>query len=210
MSKAKSERSLVNEQILELEDVHSGEVRLISETGAQLGVVDTRVALSEARNRSLDLVLVAPEARPPVCKIMDYGKRLFDLKKARALQRRNQKQIHVKEIKFRPGTEEGDYRVKLRKLKEFLSDGDKAKVSLRFRGRELAHQEFGLEMLKRVETDLVEHATVEAEPALEGRQMVMVLAPLARTKKGGGRPRRSEEGDDISNDDQAEEDAAVS
>ncbi len=193
MSKAKNDRALVNERIVE--DVDSGKVRLISETGAQLGVVDTSVALSEARNRNLDLVLVAPEARPPVCKIMDYGKRLFDMKKARALQRRNQKQIHVKEIKFRPGTEEGDYRVKLRKLKEFLSDGDKTKVSLRFRGRELAHQEFGLEMLKRVEDDLVEHATVEAAPALEGRQMVMVLAPLVRTKKGGVVRKRSESGE---------------
>jgi len=193
MSKAKNDRALVNERIVE--DVNSGKVRLISEVGAQLGVVDATVALSEARNRNLDLVLVAPEANPPVCKIMDYGKRLFDMKKARAVQRRNQKQIHVKEIKFRPGTEEGDYRVKLRKLKEFLSDGDKAKVSLRFRGRELAHQEFGLEMLKRVENDLIEHATVEAPPALEGRQMVMVLAPLARTKKGGGGRKRNESED---------------
>ncbi len=200
MSKAKNDRALVNERIVE--DVDSGKVRLISETGAQLGVVDTSVALSEARNRNLDLVLVAPEARPPVCKIMDYGKRLFDMKKARALQRRNQKQIHVKEIKFRPGTEEGDYRVKLRKLKEFLSDGDKTKVSLRFRGRELAHQEFGLEMLKRVENDLIEHATVEAAPALEGRQMVMVLAPLVRTKKGGVVRKRSE------SDEQAAEESA--
>ncbi len=200
MSKAKNDRALVNERIVE--DVDSGKVRLISETGAQLGVVDTSVALSEARNRNLDLVLVAPEARPPVCKIMDYGKRLFDMKKARALQRRNQKQIHVKEIKFRPGTEEGDYRVKLRKLKEFLLDGDKTKVSLRFRGRELAHQEFGLEMLKRVENDLIEHATVEAAPALEGRQMVMVLAPLVRTKKGGVVRKRSE------SDEQAAEESA--
>ena len=189
MSKAKNERALVNERIAE--EINPDRVRLISETGAQLGVVDTRVALTEARNRSLDLVLVAPDANPPVCKIMDYGKRLFDLKKARALQRRNQKQIHVKEIKFRPGTEDGDYRVKLRKLKEFLADGDKAKVSLRFRGRELAHQELGLEMLKRVAADLLEHATVEVEPALEGRQMVMVLAPLSRTKKGAARPRRA-------------------
>ena len=206
MSKAKNDRALVNERIVE--DVDSRTVRLISETGAQLGVVDTRVALSEARNRDLDLVLVAPEARPPVCKIMDYGKRLFDLKKARAQQRRNQKQIHVKEIKFRPGTEEGDYRVKLRKLKEFLSDGDKAKVSLRFRGRELAHQEYGLEMLKRVEDDLIDYATVEVEPALEGRQMVMVLAPLVRTKKGGGRPKRSDLDDEPTQERQSEESAA--
>lgn len=189
MSKAKNERALVNERIVD--EINSDKVRLISETGAQLGLVDSRIALSEARNRSLDLVLVAPDANPPVCKIMDYGKRLFDLKKARAQQRRNQKQIHVKEIKFRPGTEEGDYRVKLRKLKEFLGDGDKAKVSLRFRGRELAHQELGLEMLKRVAADLVEHASIEVEPALEGRQMVMVLAPLSRTKKGVARPRRA-------------------
>ncbi len=200
MSKAKNERALVNERIAE--EINSDKVRLISETGAQLGVVDASIALTEAKNRNLDLVLVAPDATPPVCKIMDYGKRLFDLKKARSLQRRNQKQIHVKEIKFRPGTEEGDYRVKLRKLKEFLEDGDKTKVSLRFRGRELAHQELGLEMLKRVEADLEEHASVEAEPALEGRQMVMVLAPLARTKKGVARARRDNsldkpEGEDL-------------
>ncbi len=190
MSKAKNERSLVNERIGE--EISSDKVRLISETGAQLGVIDTGVALIEARNRDLDLVLVAPDAKPPVCKIMDYGKRLFDQKKARALQRRNQKQTHVKEIKFRPGTEDGDYQVKLRKLREFLSDGDKTKVSLRFRGRELAHQELGLEMLKRVEIDLQEYASVEVLPTLEGRQMVMVLAPLAKAKKGGARPRRAE------------------
>lgn len=200
MSKAKNERALVNERIAE--EINSDKVRLISETGAQLGVVDASIALTEARNRNLDLVLVASDAKPPVCKIMDYGKRLFDLKKARSLQRRNQKQIHVKEIKFRPGTEEGDYQVKLRKLREFLDDGDKAKVSLRFRGRELAHQELGLEMLKRVEADLEEHASVEVEPALEGRQMVMVLAPLARAKKGVARARRDNslekaEGEDL-------------
>jgi translation initiation factor IF-3 len=196
MSKTKNERALVNERIAEV--VESGKVRLISDTGEQLGVVETRMALSEARERNLDLVLVAPEANPPVCKIMDYGKRLFDIKKARALQRRNQKQIHVKEIKFRPGTEQGDYRIKLRKLREFLEDGDKTKISLRFRGREMVHQELGLEMLKRVETDLQEYATVEVEPALEGRQMIMVLAPLARGKKGPSRSKRSNpEAEDI-------------
>lgn len=185
MLKSKNERALVNERIVE--ELPSNRVRLIDQEGAQLGVVESRVALSEARERNLDLVLVAAEAEPPVCKIMDYGKRLFDLKKARSLQRRNQKQIHVKEIKFRPGTEQGDYLVKLRKLREFLTDGDKAKVSLRFRGRELVHQELGLEMLKRVEEDLRDYATVETEPALEGRQMIMVLAPVARSKKGGSR-----------------------
>ena len=189
MSKTKNERALVNERIAEV--VESGKVRLISDTGEQLGVVETRMALSQARERNLDLVLVAPEADPPVCKIMDYGKRLFDIKKARALQRRNQKQIHVKEIKFRPGTEQGDYRVKLRKLREFLEDGDKTKISLRFRGREMVHQELGLEMLKRVEIDLQDYATVEVEPALEGRQMIMVLAPLARGKKGSSRSKPS-------------------
>lgn len=185
MLKSKNERALVNERIVE--ELPSNRVRLIDQEGAQLGVVESRVALSEARERNLDLVLVAAEAEPPVCKIMDYGKRLFDLKKARSLQRRNQKQIHVKEIKFRPGTEQGDYLVKLRKLREFLTDGDKTKVSLRFRGRELVHQELGLEMLKRVEEDLRDYATVETEPALEGRQMIMVLAPVARSKKGGSR-----------------------
>ena len=139
--------------------------------------------MSEARRAGLDLVLIVPDASPPVVKIMDYGKHLFDLKKAKTAQRKKQKQIQVKEMKFRPGTEEGDYQVKLRNLVRFLEDGDKAKVSLRFRGREMAHPEIGLELLKRIENDLEEHGSVETAPKFEGRQMTMVLSARKRKKR---------------------------
>lgn len=127
-------------------------------------------------------MLIAPDAAPPVVKIMDYGKHLFEIKKTKAAQRRKQKQIHVKEVKFRPGTEEGDYQVKLRNLVRFLSDGDKAKVSLRFRGREMVHPEIGMELMSRIEDDLADYGSMEAEPKFEGRQVVMVLAPKKRKK----------------------------
>jgi translation initiation factor IF-3 len=132
---------------------------------------------------SLDLVLISPEADPPVCKIMDYGKHVFELKKQKAANKKKQKVIHVKEMKFRPGTEEGDYQVKLRNLIRFLSDGDRAKVSLRFRGREMAHQELGAEMMQRIKEDLAEYGTVDQEPKMEGRQIVMVLAPVKKKKQ---------------------------
>ena len=151
--------------------------------GGQRGIVSRDEALAEARASGLDLVLVAPEAQPPVCKVMDYGKHLFELKKTRAAQRKKQKQIQVKEIKFRPGTEEGDYQVKLRNLKRFLEEGDKAKVSLRFRGREVVHPEIGMTLMNRISEDLDELGQVEAEPKFEGRQVVMVLSP--RKKKKG-------------------------
>lgn len=125
----------------------------------------------------LDLVEIVPNAEPPVCRVMDYGKYLFDLNKKRHAAKKKQKQIQVKEVKFRPGTEEGDYQVKLRNLTRFLSNGDKVKVTLRFRGREMAHQELGSKMLKRIEGDLTELGAVEQFPKMEGRQMVMVLAP---------------------------------
>jgi translation initiation factor IF-3 len=128
----------------------------------------------------LDLVEVAPNSDPPVCRIMDYGKFVFEQSKKAQSAKRKQKQIHVKEIKFRPGTEEGDYKVKLKKLVEFLTEGDKTKITLRFRGREMAHKELGAELLKRVQSDLAEHGTVEQHPQLEGRQMVMVIAPRKR------------------------------
>lgn len=130
-----------------------------------------------AEDAELDLVEIVPNAEPPVCRIMDYGKYQFELNKKKHAAKRNQKQIQVKEIKFRPGTEEGDYQVKLRNLTRFLEHGDKVKVTLRFRGREMAHQELGMEMLKRIEADLGELGSVEQFPKLEGRQMVMVLAP---------------------------------
>ena len=137
----------------------------------------TAQALSTAEEVGLDLVEVSPNAEPPVCRVMDYGKYVFEENKKRQAAKKKQKQIQVKEVKFRPGTEEGDYQVKLRNLIRFLSDGDKAKVTLRFRGREMAHQELGMNLLKRIEADLEELAQVEQFPKMEGRQMVMVLAP---------------------------------
>lgn len=134
-------------------------------------------ALEIARDEGLDLVEVSPTADPPVCRVMDFGKYLFELNKKAQSARRKQKQVHVKEIKFRPGTEEGDYQVKLRKLREFLEVGDKTKVTLRFRGREMAHQELGAQLLARVRDDLDDYGVVEQMPQLEGRQMIMVLAP---------------------------------
>jgi translation initiation factor IF-3 len=137
-------------------------------------------ALRQAESVGLDLVEVAPNAEPPVCRIMDYGKFVFEANKKAQSARRKQKQIQIKEVKFRPGTEEGDYQVKLRNLIRFLSQGDKTKVTLRFRGREMAHQEIGVQLLKRVQTDLMEFGTIEQHPQMEGRQMVMVIAPKKR------------------------------
>ena len=134
-------------------------------------------ALEIARDEGLDLVEVSPNADPPVCRIMDFGKYLFEQNKKAQSAKRKQKQVHIKEIKFRPGTEEGDYKVKLRKLKEFLESGDKTKVTLRFRGREMAHRELGAQLLERVRNDLEELGVVEQMPQMEGRQMIMVLAP---------------------------------
>ena len=133
--------------------------------------------LKAAREAGLDLVEVAPNSDPPVCRVMDYGKFLFEISKKKHAAKKKQKVIHVKEIKFRPGTEEQDYQIKLRNLIKFLTGGDKAKVTLRFRGREMAHMELGQKLLKRVEKDLDEYGTVEQFPKMEGRQMVMVLAP---------------------------------
>lgn len=158
-------------------------MRLIGAEGNQVGIVSRDEALDEARRAALDLVLIAPDAEPPVVKIMDYGKHLFELKKTKAAQKKKQKQIQIKEMKFRPGTEEGDYQVKLRNLKRFLEDGDKAKVSLRFRGREVVHPEIGLNLMARIANDLEDVAQVEAEPKFEGRQMIMVLAPSKKAKK---------------------------
>jgi translation initiation factor IF-3 len=152
-------------------------VRVIGANGEQVGILPIEEALSSARDLGQDLVEVAPNSDPPVCRIMDYGKFVFEQSKKAQSARRKQKQIQVKEVKFRPGTEEGDYQVKLRNLIKFLTQGDKTKVTLRFRGREMAHQELGAELLKRVQGDLEEYGTVEQFPAMEGRQMVMVIAP---------------------------------
>jgi translation initiation factor IF-3 len=137
-----------------------------------------------AYDAELDLVEIVPNAKPPVCRIMDYGKFRFDESKKANLARKKQKQVQVKEIKLRPGTDDGDYQIKIRKLIEFLEDGDKTKITLRFRGREMAHRDIGMQVLKRIEADLVEYAVVEQFPKLEGRQMVMVLAPKKKPQAG--------------------------
>ena len=137
-------------------------------------------AQAAAEAAGMDLVMMA-ENDPPVCKIMDYGKHVFESKKQKAAQRKRAKRTQIKEMKFRPGTEEGDYQVKLRNLIRFLENGDKAKVTLRYRGREMAHQEIGMELLKRVEADLIELGTVEQFPKMEGRQLTMVIAPKKRS-----------------------------
>jgi len=155
-------------------------VRLVGEAGEQLGIKPLEEARAAAAEAKLDLVLIAPDADPQVCKIMDYGKHIFDLKKEKAANKKKQRRTQVKEIKFRPGTEIGDYQVKLRNLIRFLEDGDKAKVSLRFRGREMAHQHLGMELVGRIKEDLVEYGTVEQEPKMEGRQIIMVLAPVKK------------------------------
>tara|TARA_B100000446_G_scaffold62951_1_gene59503 strand:- start:1451 stop:1915 length:465 start_codon:yes stop_codon:yes gene_type:complete len=153
---------------------------LIGAEGDQLGIVPLAEALEKAQSASLDLVLMNGEAEPVVCKIMDYGKHLFDIKKTKAAAKKKQKQQQIKEMKFRPGTDIGDYKIKLRNLTRFLEDGDKVKISLRYRGREMAHQELGMEMMKRIETDLEELGTVEQYPKMEGRQLLMVIAPKKR------------------------------
>ena len=152
-------------------------MRLIDAEGQQVGIVDVEDALSRANAEGLDLVEIVPNAEPPVCRLMDFGRFLFDQKKKKNEAKKKQKQVQVKEVKFRPGTDEGDYQVKLRNLTRFLSDGDKAKVTMRFRGREHAHRDLGLKLLRRVEGDLAELSTAEQQPAMEGRQMVMVLGP---------------------------------
>ena len=162
------------------DDIRVPNVRLIDSAGEQVGIVSIEDALDRAGDEGMDLVELDGTADPPVCRIMDYGKWKFDLSKKQSAAKKKQKQIQVKEIKFRPGTDEGDYQIKLRNLKRFLEDGDKVKVTLRFRGREMAHQELGLELLQRVETDLEEWANVEQRPKMEGRLMVMTMAP----KKG--------------------------
>ncbi len=158
-------------------EITAPEVRLIGAEGNQIGVVSTREALAMAEEEGLDLVEIAPNSDPPVCRLMDFGRFLFDQKKKKSEAKKRQKQVQVKEIKFRPGTDEGDYQVKLRNLTRFLNDGDKAKVTMRFRGREHAHRDLGLELLKRIEADLAEISVVEQQPLMEGRQMVMVLSP---------------------------------
>jgi len=158
-------------------EITSPQVRLVAENGDQLGVVAVVDALKMAEEQNVDLVEIAPTAVPPVCKLMDYGKFRYREQKKAHEAKLKQKQIQVKEIKFRPGTDDGDYKIKLGKLVQFLEEGDKAKVTLRFRGREMAHQEFGVRLLERVKADLDAVGVVEQFPKLEGRQMVMVIGP---------------------------------
>ena len=153
---------------------------MIGEDSRQIGVMNREDALRAARERGLDLVEVDPNATPPVCKILDYGRYVFEQSKRAHAARKKQKQIQVKEIKLRPGTDQGDYDVKLRNLLRFIEHGDKTKITLRFRGREMVHQELGAKLLDRVREDLSEVAMVEQEPKLEGRQLTMVMAPRKR------------------------------
>ena len=155
-------------------------MRLIGADGQQVGIVSLAQARTAAETASMDLVLIADQSDPVVCKVMDYGKHVFEAKKQKNAQKKRQRRTQLKEMKFRPGTEEGDYQVKLRNLVRFLENGDKAKVTLRYRGREMAHQEIGMELLKRVEADLAELGNVEQFPKMEGRQMTMVIAPKKR------------------------------
>jgi translation initiation factor IF-3 len=164
------------------DDITAPEVRLIGAAGEQVGVVSLEVAQQAALDADMDLVEISPNAEPPVCKVMDYGKFRFEENKKRHEAKKKQKQIQIKEVKFRPNTDIGDYNVKLRNLTRFLEDGDKTKVTLRFRGREMAHQELGLELLQRIEKDLEEISTVEQMPRREGRLMVMVLSPRKNRK----------------------------
>jgi len=150
---------------------------LIDQDGEQIGVVSFDDAMERALDADLDLVEIDPNAQPPVCRIMNYGKHRFEQAKRQQAARKKQKQIQVKEVKFRPATDEGDYQIKLRNVRRFLEEGDKVKITLRFRGREMAHQELGLQLLNRVEEDVGELCVVDQRPRLEGRQMVMMLSP---------------------------------
>ena len=158
-------------------EIRCKEVRLVGLDGEPIGVVAIEEALDRALKAGVDLVEISPNAEPPVCRIMDFGKFLYEKSKSQKEQKKKQKQVQIKEIKFRPGTDEGDYQVKLRNLIRFLEDNNKAKVTLRFRGREMAHQDLGMNVLERVKNDLEELAVVESFPRVEGRQAVMMLAP---------------------------------
>ncbi|TEU30260.1 translation initiation factor IF-3 [Alkanindiges illinoisensis] len=168
---AKSNRPAINDEI------RAKEVRLVDEAGEQKGIVPLTEALRAAEAVELDLVEIVANAEPPVCKIMDYNKHLFDLKQKQKDAKKKQHQVQVKEIKLRPGTDVGDYQVKLRSILRFLEDGDKVKITLRFRGREMAHQELGLKQLQKIEGDVAEFGVVEQQPKMEGRQMGMLIGP---------------------------------
>ncbi|WP_422197604.1 translation initiation factor IF-3 [Acinetobacter sp.] len=159
------------------DEIRAKEVRLVDENGEQKGIVSLADALRAAESVELDLVEIVANAEPPVCKIMDFNKHLFDLKQKQKEAKKKQHQVQVKEIKLRPGTDVGDYNVKLRAIIKFLEEGNKVKITLRFRGREMAHQQLGLAQLQKIETDVAEFGTVEQMPKMEGRQMGMLLGP---------------------------------
>jgi translation initiation factor IF-3 len=159
------------------EDIHVREVHLIDKDGTNLGTVPIADALAKAQEANLDLVEISPNANPPICKLLDFGKYKYQEQKKQAEARKKQKVVEVKEIKFRPMIDDHDYQVKMRSMERFFEEGDKVKVTLRFRGREMAHQELGTRLLNRVKEDTLKLAKVESEPRVEGRQMVMVLAP---------------------------------
>ncbi|MBP6242053.1 MAG: translation initiation factor IF-3 [Hydromonas sp.] len=161
-------------------EINAREVRLIGTDGEIIGVMSGREAMKLAEEADTDLVEISPNATPPVCRLMDYGKFKFQEQKKAAEARAKQKVIQVKEIKFRPGTDENDYQVKMRNIKRFIEDGDKVKITLRFRGREMAHQEIGMRQLERVRDEMGELIQVESMPKLEGRQMVMMIAPARK------------------------------
>ncbi|MFA9949485.1 translation initiation factor IF-3 [Dentiradicibacter hellwigii] len=162
------------------EEITAPEIRLIGVEGEALGIMSVRQALYLAEEVGIDLVEIAPLAQPPVCRIMDYGKFKYQEQKRQHEQKLKQKQIQVKEVKLRPGTDENDYQIKLRNMIRFLQDGDKVKATLRFRGREMAHQDIGMRQIERIKVDLQDYASVEQMPKMEGRQMVMILAPLRK------------------------------
>jgi len=174
-------------------EITAPEVRLIGVEGEQLGIVQIRDALRMSEEAEVDLVEIAPLAQPPVCKMMDFGKFKYREAKKAHEAKLKQKQIQVKEVKFRPGTDEGDYKIKLRNLIKFLEEGDKTKVTLRYRGREMAHQEFGYRLIERIKQDLEPHAVVEQFPKMEGRQLIMVLAPKKAAAPVAAAPKKKPE-----------------
>ena len=150
---------------------------MIGADGEMVGILSREEALALADESGMDLVEIQPTADPPVCRVMDYGKFKFELQKKANAAKKKQKVVEIKELKFRPTTDDGDYNIKLRNLRRFLEEGDKVKVNIRFKGREMSHQELGLEMAKRIETDLADEVVIEQRPRLEGRQMIMMIAP---------------------------------
>ncbi|HZW18648.1 translation initiation factor IF-3 [Luteimonas lutimaris] len=169
--------SIDNKQNRRNQDIRVPNVRVIGADGEMVGVLSRDEALQMAGDAGLDLVEIQPNADPPVCKIMDFGKFRFEQQKKANEAKKKSKQVEIKEMKFRPVTDEGDYQIKLRNMRRFLEEGDKIKVNIRFRGREMSHQELGREMAARIEADLGEDIVIESRPRLEGRQMVMMIAP---------------------------------